>query len=85
MRTLTLVVAAVAIGLAVAAGPASADPTVVYFPLPANYTDSGGLDTTPDGIVYFGAAINSQDPGSASGRRSAGSIRRSRWRARPTA
>ena len=61
MRTLTLVVAAVAISLAVAASSASADPTISYYSMPANYVDSGGLDTTPDGIVYFGAAINSQD------------------------
>jgi streptogramin lyase len=60
MRRLPWVMAAVAASLALAA-PASADPTISYYSFPANYLFGGGLDTTPDGIVYFGSAVNSAD------------------------
>ena len=43
-------------GLLVVAPAARADLTPDYFPLPSGYSSGGGLDTSPDGLVYFGAA-----------------------------
>jgi streptogramin lyase len=62
MRRLAWVLSAIATTLAVAATPASADPAISYYTLPATYGFGGGLDTTPDGIVYFGSAVTSADP-----------------------
>ena len=57
-----LIWVAAACAFAAAAPSARAAVTPDYFTLPAGLTGvSGGLDVTPDGIVYFGATIAGGD------------------------